>query len=1101
MIRLAQFSIRRPRAVLATCLSIAAVLTLIGLGVSHSLSPSVVVVPGTESSRAQQLANQRFGPTDLVPILLQGPAAQLNRQGPILVRDLVKRPHTRALSAWDAGAASTSLGLRPSQTAAMIVVSVDKAHKDVVNTDQAQIERIVARDISAPVRANVTGQPSIDRALKTDSLHDTRMALLIAIPVLFLLLLLGLRAPIAAAVVTAMGVGVAFSSFGLMTVLGKITDVDPLAVATGTMSALVMGVAFSLLILDRYHQQRHAAADGEVPDVAAATAAAVSTAGKAILIIGAGLVGAKLLASAFGVSKVLTSLGIGAVTCELMATGAAVVVMPATISLLGDRLELWSFAAPGPLARAWQRLVDGGSWVTRHAVGVGAAATALLLALAIPALSMNTGPPGVGQLPKHDRARLAFEQVARVMGPGWPTPYSIVVAAKSGPITTPAMLASLDRFQAQIAADKRVVLVSGPGTIYTATQPLKKLSPSLDQSAALVKGSKKSLLELQAGLGLAGNGAQQLQNGLSTAASGAGQLNTGSGAAQSGSAQLHAGLAAAHSGSSQLSAGLDQALAGATALQKGAAQALAGSGQLSAGLGKASGAVNGGQNAFGLLAKDAKSTDSQLNDLKGQAASTSSAVNSALDELHSMTVGKTDPSYDPTNSALQHAQSDASAVTAGVDSASSSANATSFLASGVATQGAQLATGLNQLRAGSVALTSGISKLKSGNAQLASGIDQLSGGGGQLTSGLTKLESGAGQLEAGLGQLTTGTGQLQSGLAGGVDPAGQLVNGLGVMQSGVAKFRGQLPSTKDLAQLRQQAPGLFNSGYFMLAAVQGAQPADANAATFTINVAQGGSAAQMLIVPKYPLTDGRTAALGDRLTTLTRAFAAKNRAVAAVGGPAGNYANYTSSSNSKFPLVIIGVCLGLALLLGIALRAVLVPMVAMLFALLTVAAGYGIMQLLFGGSNPPLGGPGYLDPVSLTEVFIAEIGIPLIFTIVLLSRVREDFVNTGNLREGLTQAMRQTAPAATGMGLLMVAGIIPFAATQVLPVREIGVAVAIVIAIDVLIVRPVLLPAAIAVLGRRGWWPTHSEIEPKADRAKAAPKPHRRFGRHPRPAH
>src|ERR1022692_561377 len=171
MLGLARLSIARPRMALTVWTILAIVLALIGLGVSKSLSPSIVVVPGTESSRAQQLTNAQFGPTQLVPIMLQGPARALDRQGPQLVRALIKRPHTRALSAWDAGAASQ--GLRPSATAAMIVVSVDEPEKQVVNNEQPQIEALVARKISAPVRASVTGQPSIDRALKNEPISTT----------------------------------------------------------------------------------------------------------------------------------------------------------------------------------------------------------------------------------------------------------------------------------------------------------------------------------------------------------------------------------------------------------------------------------------------------------------------------------------------------------------------------------------------------------------------------------------------------------------------------------------------------------------------------------------------------------------------------------------------------------------------------------------------------------------------------------------------------------------------------------------------------------------------------------------------------------------
>ena len=90
MISLARFSIRRPAVALTGWLVLATVLTLIGLGVSHTVSPSVTVVPGTQSARAQKLADATFGPTQLMPILLEGPTAQLNRQGPRLVAALAR---------------------------------------------------------------------------------------------------------------------------------------------------------------------------------------------------------------------------------------------------------------------------------------------------------------------------------------------------------------------------------------------------------------------------------------------------------------------------------------------------------------------------------------------------------------------------------------------------------------------------------------------------------------------------------------------------------------------------------------------------------------------------------------------------------------------------------------------------------------------------------------------------------------------------------------------------------------------------------------------------------------------------------------------------
>ena len=86
MIRLARLSVRHSPPALAVAIALAAVLALIGLGVNESLSPSITTVAGTQSARAEQLAEEQFGPSVLVPVLLEGPAAALDRQGPALVR-------------------------------------------------------------------------------------------------------------------------------------------------------------------------------------------------------------------------------------------------------------------------------------------------------------------------------------------------------------------------------------------------------------------------------------------------------------------------------------------------------------------------------------------------------------------------------------------------------------------------------------------------------------------------------------------------------------------------------------------------------------------------------------------------------------------------------------------------------------------------------------------------------------------------------------------------------------------------------------------------------------------------------------------------------
>ena len=82
MIHLAQFSIRRPKLALAVWGTFAAILVAIGLGVTDRLSPTMTFVPGTESTRAEELAESQFGPSTLVPILLTGPQAAARPPGP-----------------------------------------------------------------------------------------------------------------------------------------------------------------------------------------------------------------------------------------------------------------------------------------------------------------------------------------------------------------------------------------------------------------------------------------------------------------------------------------------------------------------------------------------------------------------------------------------------------------------------------------------------------------------------------------------------------------------------------------------------------------------------------------------------------------------------------------------------------------------------------------------------------------------------------------------------------------------------------------------------------------------------------------------------------
>ena len=523
----------------------ASLLSLIGFGVSKSLSPTITVVPGTESARAEKLAGAKFGPTQLVPILLEGPKAQLDRQGPPLVAALAKRAHTRVLSAWDAGHCERGPAPEADRGDDHRLRRSHRGERGQVRP-AADREAGVAEDHLAG-SSHITGQPAIDRAERNASLSNLRRNELIAVGILFVLLLIGLRAPVAALVVTAVGAVSVLAGFGEVALLSHLYKIDPIDIAGGTMIGLGLAVAFSLLILDRFHREELPA--GAEPRTAAnAALRGLEGTGKAVLVAGTAFVLALLLVSVVGPTELMNSVGTSALVCGLFATGGAVVVMPAAFVLLGRRIDAFSFPAPAPLARLWAGLVSGGNWVTRHAVYTGFAATALLAVIAVPALALKTGPSDISQLPANSKARIDFEEISRVMGPGWATPYNMIVVANGRPITTPAVLNSVYRFEQQIAKNKTVYSVTGPGAINPISTQLKSFGPGLKGSVKLSDQSKKDLVTLANGLGQAGAGSAQLQSGLAAASSGAGQLHSGGGAAQSGAGQLHAGLGQAQAG-------------------------------------------------------------------------------------------------------------------------------------------------------------------------------------------------------------------------------------------------------------------------------------------------------------------------------------------------------------------------------------------------------------------------------------------------------------------------------------------------------------------------------------------------------------------------
>jgi RND superfamily putative drug exporter len=257
----------------------------------------------------------------------------------------------------------------------------------------------------------------------------------------------------------------------------------------------------------------------------------------------------------------------------------------------------------------------------------------------------------------------------------------------------------------------------------------------------------------------------------------------------------------------------------------------------------------------------------------------------------------------------------------------------------------------------------------------------------------------------------------------------------------------------------------------VLAAIAGARPGDRNQAGFAVNLDRGGTAGQITVVPKRAATTESTQDLGQSLDRAAAAFARRTHTEVAVGGPAGQLADFQSESAARILPVIVGVAAVVTLLLMVLLRSVVLPAVAVAFDLLTTGATFGLLWLLFGGDEPLLGGPGYIDPVSIICIFAAVFGITVVYEVALLQRTREALDAGRDAVAAVREGLRWTHLALTGAALVMVCAFVPLAASDLITIRQLGAGLTIAVLLDALIVRPVLLPAAMAVLGRRAWWP------------------------------
>jgi RND superfamily putative drug exporter len=197
-------------------------------------------------------------------------------------------------------------------------------------------------------------------------------------------------------------------------------------------------------------------------------------------------------------------------------------------------------------------------------------------------------------------------------------------------------------------------------------------------------------------------------------------------------------------------------------------------------------------------------------------------------------------------------------------------------------------------------------------------------------------------------------------------------------------------------------------------------------------------------------------------------------AATAVGGSAArqyDVENMISGSMWKIILFVLGLSYVVLLIL---LRSVVLPLKAVLMNLLSVGAAYGVLVVVFqwGWLDGLLGFShlGHLDVLTPPLVLAVVFGLSMDYEVFLLSRIRERWEATGDSRQAVAEGLAASARTITSAALIMASVFMVFTFTGVPSIKELGLGNAVAILIDATIVRLILVPATMELLGDWNWW-------------------------------
>jgi RND superfamily putative drug exporter len=436
---------------------------------------------GTESQRAQDVLDRDFpsaaGDVDQVVFhtrqrRITDPDVR-SRIAPV-VAELARLPHVASVVS-PYGPGSPDAISRDGRTA-FATVTFDEQAPDL---PKAAVERVIstAQAARSPDLQVALGGPAIEQ-VQTISL-GAATAIGLAAAIVVLLLAFGSLLAAGLPVVTALfGLGTAFGVIALASQVIKMPDVSSELAA---MIGLGVGIDYSLFIVTRFREGRRAG-----DDVGPATTVAMDTAGRAVLFAGTTVILALLGMLVLGLSF-LDGLAIASVLAVLLTMLAALTLLPALLSRMGARVGGRAAPARAGIWERWARVVQRRPWAA------AVAGTAVMLAIAAPAVSMDMNFSDAGNDPAGSTTREAYDLLAQGFGPGFNGPLTVVVELpQANDDTGLAQIGdALQRTPGVSGVTAPIVSRNGRTAVY---QVYPRSSPQASATTDLVKGLRADVL-------------------------------------------------------------------------------------------------------------------------------------------------------------------------------------------------------------------------------------------------------------------------------------------------------------------------------------------------------------------------------------------------------------------------------------------------------------------------------------------------------------------------------------------------------------------------------------------------------------------------------